>query len=77
MVSSGITNDSLSKGKVDPCRVCCLAVKANSVLCVQCGKWTHGRCAGVKRVAAKLKDVLLAEILREYWNRGAARGIGV
>ena len=26
---------------------------ANSVLCVQCGKWIHGRCARVKMVTAK------------------------
>ena len=29
---------------------CSLRVKANSVLCVQCGKWIHGRCAGVTRL---------------------------
>ena len=44
MVSSGITQDGLSKSKVDPCGVCSLTVKANSALCVQCGKWIHGRC---------------------------------
>ena len=51
MVSSGITKDGMSKRKVDPCGVCSLRVKSNSVLCVQCGKWIHGRCAGVKMVA--------------------------
>ena len=35
----GITKDGMSKSKVDPCGVCSLRVKANSVLCVQCGKW--------------------------------------
>ena len=39
IVSGGITNDGMSKSKVDPCGVCSLRVKANSVLCVQCGKW--------------------------------------
>ena len=53
MVSSGITKDGLSKGTVDPCGVCCLKVKANSVCCLECGKWIHGRCAGVKRVIPK------------------------
>ena len=53
MVSSGITKDGLSKSKVDSCEVCTLRVKANLVLCVQCGKWIHGRCAGVKRVTPK------------------------
>ena len=27
---------------------------ANSVLCIKCGKWIHGRCAKVKRVTPKL-----------------------
>ena len=53
MVSSGITQDSLSKSKLDLCRVCSLRVKANSLLCVQCGRWIHGRCAGVKIVTAR------------------------
>ena len=50
MVSGGITKDGMSKSKVDPCGVCSLRAKANSVLCLQCDKWIHGRCAGVKRV---------------------------
>ena len=50
MFIGGNTKDGMSKSKVDPCGVCSLRVKANSVLCVQCGKLIHGRCAGVKRV---------------------------
>ena len=53
MVSSGITQDGLSKSKVDLCGFCCLRVKANSVLCIQCGRWIHGRYAGVKRLIPK------------------------
>ena len=53
MVSSGITKDGLSKSKIDPCGVFSLRVKANSVLCVQCGKWIHGKCARVKMVTAR------------------------
>ena len=49
MVSSSISKDGLCKGKVDPCGVCCLIVKYNSVLC---GKGIHSICAGVKRVTA-------------------------
>ena len=68
-----ITNDVLSKSKVDPCRVCRLRVKANSLLCVQCGKWFHGRCAGVKKVMAKFREILQAEnvkgILERQWSR--------
>ena len=50
MVSSDISQDCLSKGKVDSCVVCSLRVKAYSVLC---GKWIHGRCARLKRVTPK------------------------
>ena len=41
MVRSGITKDLMSKGTVEPCWVCSLRVKVNSVLCVLCGKWIH------------------------------------
>ena len=43
----------MSKSKVDPYGVCSLRVKTNSVLCVQCGKWIHGRFATMKRVTPK------------------------
>ena len=50
MVIGGITRNDMSRRKVYPCEACRLVVRANSVLCVHCGKWNHGRCAGVKRV---------------------------
>ena len=53
MVSGGITKDGMSKSKVDSCGVSSLRVKANTALCVQCGKWINSRCAGVKRVTPK------------------------
>ena len=53
MVNDDITNDGLSKSIVDPCAVCSLREKANSVLCVQCSKCIHSKCAGVKRVTQK------------------------
>ena len=53
MVSGSITKNGLSKSKVEICGVCNCRVKANSVLCVQYGKWIHSRYAGVKRVTAK------------------------
>ena len=52
-VSGRITKDGLSKSKVDPCGYCRLIVKDNSVLCLQCGKWFHGRSARVKRITPK------------------------
>ena len=53
MVSGSITQDILSKSKFEPCEVSSLRVKANSVWCVQCGKWIHGRCARVKMETPK------------------------
>ena len=53
MVCGGITMDDMFKTKVDPCAVCSLRVRANSVFCVQCGKWIHGRCARLKMVGTK------------------------
>ena len=44
----------VSVSKVDPCGICGKRVMANSVLCVKCGKWIHGRCAKVKRVTSRL-----------------------
>ena len=38
IVSGSITKDGLFKRIVDPCVVCSLKVRANSVLCLQCGK---------------------------------------
>ena len=38
----------VSVGKVDPCGICGKRVMANSVLCVKCGKWIHGRCVNSK-----------------------------
>ena len=54
MVCGDITKDGMFKSKVDPSGVCSLRVKANTVLCAQCGKWIHGKCAGVKMVTTKL-----------------------
>ena len=53
MVRGGITKDSLSKSKVDMFDVCSLKAKANSVLCVQHGKWIHNKCVRVKMVTSK------------------------
>ena len=55
VVCSGITMDGLSKSKVDSFGVCNQRVKTNSVLCEQCSKWIHGRCAVVKRNENEMK----------------------
>ena len=43
----------MSKNNVDPCGVCRLSIKANSILLLQCSKWIHGRCGGLKRITIK------------------------
>ena len=50
MINSSIAKDVMSRSKADSTQVCCLRVKANPVLCVQCGKLIHGRCVGVVRM---------------------------
>lgn len=44
----------VTMSKVDPCGICGKEVMANSVLCVKCRKWIHGRCSKVKRVTLSL-----------------------
>ena len=44
----------LYKSKIDPCGVCGRRVMANSLLCIKCENWVHGRCAKIKRVTARL-----------------------
>ena len=70
MVNSGIKQDGLSKIKVDPCGVHSLRVKANSVLCAQCGKWIHGRSAALKRVTPK--SLMNSTCRKCEWNIGEA-----
>ena len=45
IVFGGITNEDLSEIIVDSCRVCNFRINTNLILCVQCGKWIHGRFA--------------------------------
>ena len=76
MVSGVITEDSLSTSKVNPCGICSLNEKDNSVLHVQCGKWIHDKCAGVKSVIASLQEILHAGNEKEYWkSSGSGRKI--
>ena len=49
-VSRGNAKNGFLKSNAYPCVIRSLRVKANSVLCVLCGKWMYDRCAGVKSV---------------------------
>ena len=66
----------MSKSKANPCGICSLREKANSILCVQCGKWVHSRCAGVKRVSAMLSRNFACIKCEGNWRgRGAGRRV--
>ena len=41
---------------------------ANSVLCVKCGKWIHGRCAKGKRVTPRLGRDVVCERCKNQVN---------
>ena len=53
VVVSGAEGE-VTMSKVDPCGICGKRVMANSLLCVKCRKWIHGRCTKVKRVTLML-----------------------
>ena len=73
MISGGIPRNGFSESKVDPCGVCSLRVKANSVFCVQCDECIHSRCACVKRVTAKFSKNLLAGNVKGILERQSNR----
>ena len=72
MVSGGITKHGMCKSKVGTCScgVCSLRAKTNSALCLECGKWIHGICAGVKRLTPKLRRYFTYK--KCEWNIGEA-----
>ena len=49
-----VREGELARSKIDPCGVCGKRVMANSVLCLKCMKWIHGRCAKVNGVTPRL-----------------------
>ena len=53
MVIDSIKKVGFSKSTVDSCVVCSLTVEVNLVLCVQCSKWIHSRCAGVNSMVPR------------------------
>ena len=72
MVSGCITKNGLSKSKVDPCGVCSLRVKANSLLC---DKWIHAICAGVKMVTPKFSGNFACKDMKGILEKQLSRKI--
>ena len=58
--------------KVNPCGICGKRVMANSVLCVKCRKWIHGRCEKVKRVTLRLGRDFVCGRCKNYEFSGGA-----
>ena len=71
MATVCIAKDGLSKSKVYPCRVSSLRIKANSVLCVQCGRWIHGRCVRVIRVTPRISGYFTCRKCQENIGEAA------
>ena len=68
IVSGDIMKNGLSESNVELCCVCGLRLKANSVLCIQCGKRIHSRYGEVKRV---IPNFFLNLACRKFeWNIG-------
>ena len=44
----------LFKSKIDACGVCGRRVMANSVLCIRCGNWVHGKYSKIYGVTDRL-----------------------
>ena len=47
---TGKQEENLQSGRY-PCSVCGRGVGANSILCVTCNRWCHGRCSGLLRLS--------------------------
>ena len=63
MASGRITKDGFSKSIINPRGVNSLRIKANTTLCVQCGKWIHSGCAAAERQTTKhLEEFCLLEL---------------
>jgi len=47
---TGKQGENLQSGRY-PCSVCGRGTGTNSILCVTCNRWCHGRCSGLPRVS--------------------------
>ena len=74
MVVSG-AEGKVSVSKVDPCGICGKRVMANSVLCVKCRKWIHGRCTKVKRVTLRLGKNFVSGRCKKQVDDGLAEPV--
>ena len=48
MCSSPDAPEQVIKSVKFPCAICGSGVGANSIQCINCSKWVHKRCSGIK-----------------------------
>ena len=46
--------DEINTSEIDPYGICGKRVMANSLVCMKCMRWIHGRCAKMRRVTPSL-----------------------
>ena len=51
------------------CEIRGLGVKTDSGLCVWCGKWIDGRCAGANRITKTCEEILLSRNVLDVLER--------
>ena len=59
MMISGCSEEVPVQSGQHPCGVCGSGVRANSILCTQCGKWCHKRCSGLQRITERAAQVFV------------------
>ena len=64
IISGGIIEDDSSNCEVYSYGICTLKVKANSLVCVQCGKLVYSRCAGVKSASRNCEGNAVGDVLQ-------------
>lgn len=70
MVTGREAAEKVKSGKF-PCGCCGKGVGTNSILCKECGKWCHKKCAGVKngRNLSKVKDFRCPACVRKEFKK--------
>ena len=59
---------------VDPCSVCGMRVKRNSIRCNRCRFWVHARCSGVKGGLSKVERTFICKKCGDGGGEGGTSG---
>ena len=63
MFSDGVKN--VTKSEIDPCSVCDMRVRRNSIRCTSCKFWVHAKCSGIKGRLQKVELSFICNTCRE------------